>query len=730
MEKLTIASFLWLAFLVSAIATGKCREKRSEEGGEEENGYIFTCPRSLKTGAQNYLQLRRYGNLDAGVFKIKVTYTDGYSSNETVATEESYEIEEGKTDTIMKLYMEPFENYVYNGKITINATFGDYVIGGTDKVYFSTSQDNIVFIQTDKPLYKEGQTVKFRVLRVDKELKPSVEDSADIWVEDALGTRLFQWKDVSMENGMKQFEFPLADEPVQGQWKISATFKGETTTTTFEVKEYVLPTYDVKIITPSFVLANAEEIPIKVCAKYTYGKSVKGTLRMNISLETYTWSNDKLPTLEYEGEIDGCFDYNINVSLVETDDYYRYRRLQVVVSVEEKGTGVQRNETEYIQRQYTPLSLSFNRDQRQFYKPGLPYNGKLFVKNPDNTPAGDEGIEICYTVTKERVVMDGQWKATRTVKFCQNYTSDDEGVIEFVIPRQNTDSTGINIEANSLKYAKTKTKSGTHRENSLSQPQTSMSLTPWFSPSGSFIQLQQVQETLLCGTKQSIKVLFTSKEDGDYTFYYQVISQGRIVRKGSVDTSFSVSDDVSSQYEDENKVIDDTETQIVPAVDPTHPRESAEEECKSAKDARYVPPIGEIDIDLDIDATWSPSFHLLVYYIRDDRETIADSQKFTVEKCFKNQVKLQFGDEVKQPATKTSIRVTSSPNSLCGIKVVDKSVALLNSDDQLTPEKIFRILEGLDTGMYYGVNHCNEEVRQPGLYASSSIARRLSLIHI
>lgn len=37
---------------------------------------------------------------------------------------------------------------------------------------------------------------------------------------------------------MKQFEFPLADEPVKGDWKISASFKGAATSTTFEVKEY------------------------------------------------------------------------------------------------------------------------------------------------------------------------------------------------------------------------------------------------------------------------------------------------------------------------------------------------------------------------------------------------------------------------------------------------------------------------------------------------------------
>lgn len=37
---------------------------------------------------------------------------------------------------------------------------------------------------------------------------------------------------------MKQFEFPLADEPMLGEWKISVSFQGDVTTTTFEVKEY------------------------------------------------------------------------------------------------------------------------------------------------------------------------------------------------------------------------------------------------------------------------------------------------------------------------------------------------------------------------------------------------------------------------------------------------------------------------------------------------------------
>lgn len=66
----------------------------------------------------------------------------------------------GESDTTLKLFIDSFDTYVYNGRIVINGTFGDYEIGGSDKIYFSPAKDSVVFIQTDKPIYKEGQTGK------------------------------------------------------------------------------------------------------------------------------------------------------------------------------------------------------------------------------------------------------------------------------------------------------------------------------------------------------------------------------------------------------------------------------------------------------------------------------------------------------------------------------------------------------------------------------------------
>jgi hypothetical protein len=64
--------------------------------------------------------------------------------------------------------------------------------------------------------------------------------------------------------------------------------------------------------------------------------------------------------------------------------------------------------------------------------------------------------------------------------------------------------------------------------------------------------------------------------------------------------------------------------------------ESEEEPIiRSSFPAKYL---STLELSLDIQASMSPSFSLLVFYIRDDTETITDSMEYTVEPCFDNKV--------------------------------------------------------------------------------------------
>ena len=69
-------------------------------------------------------------------------------------------------------------------------------------------QSLITFIQTDKPIYKPGQTVRFRILSIESDLRPKLEMIEEVWIENPSGIRMTQWLNVETEKG-KQLRFGL-----------------------------------------------------------------------------------------------------------------------------------------------------------------------------------------------------------------------------------------------------------------------------------------------------------------------------------------------------------------------------------------------------------------------------------------------------------------------------------------------------------------------------------------
>ena len=57
----------------------------------------------------------------------------------------------------------------------------------------------------------------------------------------------------------------------------------------FTVSENLLPKFEVLIENPEFILRNSEEQEFDICAKYTHGGNVKGSLNVTFSVD-YTYS--------------------------------------------------------------------------------------------------------------------------------------------------------------------------------------------------------------------------------------------------------------------------------------------------------------------------------------------------------------------------------------------------------------------------------------------------------
>ena len=99
---------------------------------------------------------------------------------------------------------------------------------------------DVLFVETDKPVYNPGQDMRIRVLLLDVELKPLSGD-VTVEVQDAKGTRIFRELAQSDEFGMATLSMPISAEPNLGDWKITASYENRIAQTEVQVERYVLP---------------------------------------------------------------------------------------------------------------------------------------------------------------------------------------------------------------------------------------------------------------------------------------------------------------------------------------------------------------------------------------------------------------------------------------------------------------------------------------------------------
>ncbi|EPQ03716.1 Complement C4-A [Myotis brandtii] len=144
-----------------------------------------------------------------------------------------------------------------------------------------SSRRGHLFLQTDQPIYNPGQRVRYRVFALDQKMRPST-DSLTVTVENSQGL-LVRKRQVYAPSSIFQDDFVIPDISEPGTWKISARFSDSPDSnhsTQFEVKKYVLPNFEVKIIPGEpYILTAAGvlgDIQLDIQARYIYGKPVQG----------------------------------------------------------------------------------------------------------------------------------------------------------------------------------------------------------------------------------------------------------------------------------------------------------------------------------------------------------------------------------------------------------------------------------------------------------------------
>ncbi|RWS04405.1 CD109 antigen-like protein, partial [Dinothrombium tinctorium] len=261
------------------------------------------------------------------------------------------------------------------------------------------SNNVLAFIQTDKAMYKPGQLVRYRLVVVSQNLIPLPDVEVTTLVKDKNKNILSKFLERSPRNGVISHELQLSDQPILGDYSIQVLAKNQKFEKQFTVAEYVLPTFDVNIESPTFATVNISKFPVAVKAVYTYGKPVKGDLILSISDEQYSyWVRSDRRLVEYQTEINGERLIEVDLKDFVEDNFDGSRMYSFRASVKDKLTGKVYNKTKTFTLYADQFKFELLKSSRRYVK-GLPFNLIISVSHRDDTPVANNGppLKVIYS---------------------------------------------------------------------------------------------------------------------------------------------------------------------------------------------------------------------------------------------------------------------------------------------------------------------------------------------
>ncbi|KAK7504615.1 hypothetical protein BaRGS_00004101, partial [Batillaria attramentaria] len=267
--------------------------------------YVALVPTEFHPGWTTHVSVSVSGAGTPTTIVGRIKSTDNTSNADYSQT---ITISSGETKMLEIAVPENAPDGVY--KLHIDGTGGLTIRNSTDIKF--NPLNRLTFIQTDKTIYKAGQTIKFRVLSVDKDLIPQ-RMSYSVELANPKGSKLAIFntempkrqynylmtnlKTMLYSVDVFEGQYTLVEFPDLGEWSLTAkTETGDALhTLSFKVDEYVLPKAEVTAVpTPGYLISGSTNTDVKLdlTAKYTYGKGLMGDYVITIegSGTTYTGS--------------------------------------------------------------------------------------------------------------------------------------------------------------------------------------------------------------------------------------------------------------------------------------------------------------------------------------------------------------------------------------------------------------------------------------------------------
>ncbi|NWR20556.1 A2ML1 protein, partial [Emberiza fucata] len=386
---------------------------------------------------------------------------------------------------------------------------GDNVLLEGNKKVLVKPQKNIILIETDKGLYKPGETVRFRIVNLDENLKVIKNEvstcaQCDLWLcvsfpkQDPEYNRIAEWLNVKANHGIVDLSFPLASEASLGNYTISV--QQDMAYKTFSVEEYVLKKFEVEIDHPPHITTSDEEFQLVVCGKYTYGKPVQGKVEIIVMTHSQDMEDNSTSSAiqkqnswvgEKIGDQKSTASHSTDFSFLHPEAHSE-ERAQIPVATIKKAV-------EFI-------------NLHPFYKRGMPYTGKVTFMDPFSA---QNASQIKPFVGRK------EQSPGKSMMLCWHSETRSEA------------SSLVSLDTNCIATLCLCARKGTHRLPSDSSSFSGETegedfhwLKPFYSESNSFLEIKAKDDAMSCDQEQEVQVDYIlsqnklSSEEDHIDFYY------------------------------------------------------------------------------------------------------------------------------------------------------------------------------------------------------------------
>uniref|UniRef100_A0A671XKJ9 Anaphylatoxin-like domain-containing protein n=1 Tax=Sparus aurata TaxID=8175 RepID=A0A671XKJ9_SPAAU len=286
-----------------------------------------------------------------------------------------------------------------------------------EKVVLVTFQAGYIFIQTDKTLYTPNSKVFYRVFAMTPSMKPvekNITTNDDAYVVTEIVVRKSQHIKLN-HNFWKVYRMIFFNICVLlsvcfsfGVWKVVARFQSnpqQSYSAEFEVKEYVLPSFEVKLSPgQQFFHVDDIDLTININAMYLFGKEVDGTAYVVFGVirqdkkHSFPNSLQRVSIARGDGKVKLQREH-ITQTFQNITDLVGSSIYVAVSVLTESGGEMVESELRGIQIVTSPYTINFKKTPK-YFKPNMPFNVVMEVVNPDGSPA--QGVYVVLDPGKAR----------------------------------------------------------------------------------------------------------------------------------------------------------------------------------------------------------------------------------------------------------------------------------------------------------------------------------------